>query len=600
MTAPPPGGAPAGGERASPPDASPSTPHKAPSVRRQLATMLAIAVAPAMALAIAYGVRAYSDETARAEAQFQRETEVAAQAQRDAFVRTEAALRALADAPALRAENGPDCDAALARLDASFPEVTLALSIGVDGRVRCASDPDAVGMDLSEAENFDDFIADPRLDVTVVRAGRVTGRHVFVITLPQFRDGALSGMVTASIPVAFLQVLAAPDDPVDGMIARRAVVSVDGEKLAPLGDAGWLPAPQALRDAMARGERGVAAPARDGAAVFYALSPMVRDELWMVAAAPTDTLYAGALQRAALPIIAPLLMLMLAVGVAYAGVNNLVVRHVVHLARITRAYGQGRFSLRPKLDNAPQELAMLGEDLAEMADRLDQREAALRQSAEDNRLLLLEVYHRVKNNLQMIVSLLHLQTRNAASPAERAALHTIQTRIHSLSLVHEQLYADGSLAEVALDRLISAMTASLPPTPARPAIALDLDALTETAARAAPLALFVNEALTDALARGDPAARIALSLKDDGAGGYILRLAASADPASPPPDRLRERLMSGFAGQLGATMTRSAEGDALTTVLVAPAAPRQAASEIAAPVGQAPEAGTPPPPPPFP
>ena len=591
MTSPPPGAASADRDRAAQPDAPvavdddrrpdpPSPPEpsdppadRAPSVRRQLATMLAIAVAPALALSIAYGVRAYSDETARAEARFRRETAVAAQAQRDAFVRTEAALRALAEAPALRDPGAPACNAALQRLDASFPEVTLAMAIGTDGRVRCASDPDTVGMDLSDADGLDAFLADPGLSVTVARSGRVTGEHVFIITLPQFGGGALEGMLTASIPVGFLQVLAQSDDPAAALAARRAVVAVNGDQMAPLEQADWLPPPDALRDGIARGNGGGGAYARNGDSVFYALSPMVRDELWMVAAAPTEALYAGALTRAALPIMAPLLMLLLALGVAYAGVNQLVVRHVVHLARITRAYGSGRFSLRPKMDNAPRELAMLGGDLARMADRLDHREAALRQSAEDNRLLLLEVYHRVKNNLQMIVSLLHLQARNAGLPAERAALQTIQSRIHTLSLVHEQLYADGALAEVAVDRLISAMTASLPPTPARPAIALDLDPLTETAARGAPLALLVNEALTDALARGDPAARIALSLKEDGAGGYALTLRAPLDPAAGPPDRLRERLMAGFAGQLGATMTRTADGGALVTTLRVPAAP---------------------------
>lgn len=85
----------------------------------------------------------------------------------------------------------------------------------------------------------------------------------------------------------------------------------------------------------------------------------------------------------------------------------------------------------------------------DVTDRVDQRRR-LDAALQERETLLREVYHRVKNNLQVIQSLLRLQRRAVADPAARQALDESAGRVRAMALVHEMLYQSGSLQAVSL------------------------------------------------------------------------------------------------------------------------------------------------------
>lgn len=554
-------------------------------MRRQLAVMLGFAILPAVALAIADGVRRYSDAVDEARSAFMSDAIVEAQGARDALVRLESAVSTLSLNPEI-ASFRPACDSVLEKFEAGWPMILRAVATDMSGAVKCASTEEARGVDMSASPSFTSFSKRPAFGLGVSSRGVISGREVIYAVAPLKVDDELRGMLAMSMPVTQVRFFMGPSG--DGGIARRrAVIDYNGEVLVEAaGDAqttAWLPAPGAAGAFLDARERVFPATSRDGRSMLYATAPLIRGESWLVAAAPDDLVVKRALWRTVLPISAPFMMLVIAVFVAYFALDRLVIRHLIHLARITRIYGSGKLDLRPAVgEGAPQEIASLAADLGSMAGSLAERQAALRRSAEQNRILLLEVYHRVKNSLQMIVSLLALQTRRAETDIEREALERIGGRVHSMALVHEKLYEAKDLNAVDLGALLRDIAAHVVNArvldgPGAGMLRLALDDVTETPERATPVAMLVNEAMVNAVKHGGRDAPIDLSLRRDGAGGYVVEIANAASRPQDPPaagGALGARIMSGFARQLRAEMRSGFEGGRYVVALAVGAPPR--------------------------
>ncbi|MEA3208726.1 MAG: hypothetical protein QOE70_1783 [Chthoniobacter sp.] len=135
-------------------------------------------------------------------------------------------------------------------------------------------------------------------------------------------------------------------------------------------------------------------------------------------------------------------------------------------------------------------------------------EQALQASLADRELLLREIHHRVKNNMQLVCSLLQLQARQLQNPAMSAILHESQTRIRSMALIHEKLYGGDSLARIDLAdylRSLAAMIQRSQSERAGVALRFELVPLTAGMDTAVPLGLAVNELLTNAFKHAFPA-----------------------------------------------------------------------------------------------
>jgi PAS domain S-box-containing protein len=164
-------------------------------------------------------------------------------------------------------------------------------------------------------------------------------------------------------------------------------------------------------------------------------------------------------------------------------------------------------------------------------------EEALRTLVAEQAALLKEVHHRVKNNLQVVASLLSLQARRVRNPVVLGALRDTQDRIRSMALLHETLYRKGEAAQVDcaayLGRLCTHLSQafSLPTDrvrlePSLATVALGID-------EAIPCGLIVNELVSNALKHAfpgerhgrvgvrleiQPGERLALTVADDGVG----------------------------------------------------------------------------------
>jgi two-component sensor histidine kinase/HAMP domain-containing protein len=113
------------------------------------------------------------------------------------------------------------------------------------------------------------------------------------------------------------------------------------------------------------------------------------------------------------------------------------VRGTAEVSRLASAFNTMTGKLRELIQSQSQQLA-----------DLHQAQQALQQSLQEKVVLLKEIHHRVKNNLQIINSLLNLQAGKAQSPEVQMFLRDTQSRIRSMSLLHQSLYSSGNFAGV--------------------------------------------------------------------------------------------------------------------------------------------------------
>ncbi len=166
-------------------------------------------------------------------------------------------------------------------------------------------------------------------------------------------------------------------------------------------------------------------------------------------------------------------------------------------------------------------------------------EEALRTSLEEKEILLREVHHRVKNNLQVVVSLLNLQSQNVPDERVREIFKESRNRIRSMALVHERLYQSSDLSRVDFAEYLRRLTTHLFHSYGLDAgrIELEVDAgdVRLDVNTAVPLGLIINELVSNAIKHAFPDGRrgkIAVGLKALEGGRF--RLAVSDDGAGFP------------------------------------------------------------------
>jgi two-component sensor histidine kinase len=183
--------------------------------------------------------------------------------------------------------------------------------------------------------------------------------------------------------------------------------------------------------------------------------------------------------------------------------ERVVVRWIEYLQRIAALYARGRFSVRPiQAEQMPPEIRELAETLEDMADAIVGRDASLRDNLAQKDALMREIHHRVKNNLQVISSLLNMQQRALSDPAARSAMSDTRQRITALALIYRALYQGPDLKRVDLRPFLEELTAQLVSGELTHGLAvrteLKVDPLVIDPDRLAPLALFAVEAITNA------------------------------------------------------------------------------------------------------
>ena len=186
-------------------------------------------------------------------------------------------------------------------------------------------------------------------------------------------------------------------------------------------------------------------------------------------------------------------------------------------------------------------------------------DAEIRASLLEKDVMLREIHHRVKNNLQVVTSLFDLQASRSQSPSVQAMLRECRNRVRSMSAIHESLYRAHDLSRVDFRRYVTQLAEELVRSfgaATRVALQIDMDDVVLDVDQAIPCGLVVNDLLSNALKYAYPneaqgrlivqvtvADELTLRIADDGVG-----LPPDIDIAESPS--LGLRLVHSLVGQL--------------------------------------------------
>ena len=474
-----------------------------------------------------------------------------------------------------------DCSARTASIIEAFKAEYRYLGItDAKGNVLCSSRAAAVGLNLADRPWWHEAKDDHEIFVSDLIESKLTGEPIVTVAAPLGKSGpAFDGVMFIGIDarammrqpelppeaVAFLM-----DQSGDAMTAAGLVSLADlsPKSVKSRPELGGLADPKRLADALAGGPRQFAGRGLDGQQRLYVVTPLRGSGLLILVGLLESRLMSSARENLVHAVIVPVAMMLWTLLLAGIAGHFMVARSLRSLSRTARALRRGDYKARPRLRGGPQELRQLADTLTALARRVEEHEQSLSRSLEQKEAMLKEIHHRIKNNLQVVTSLMSLQAGRLRDPVAMAALADLQRRVRSLSLLHRHLYEGDDLRYLDFGQFVAELTQmvkeSCGPRAENIAIEVDIPPIPLDPDRAVPVALLITEALSNALRHGFPAGgrgrvnigltadtegKATITIADDGMGWHAT---SSAEEAG--TERMQSMgmsLMQVFARQLG-------------------------------------------------
>ena len=557
------------------------------SLRTKLTVAVVVAVLPALALSAWQAVDRQRNADLRKNETVAATAELAAARYRTLIEGSRRLIEAVCAEDAVRQSANPDappteinrCEAYLTNVLGTFPrEYSSALVTDAEGVARCATQPTALGVGFADREVFRLVRDTKAFTIGAQVASRVAPRTVIPVALPILQNGAFRGMCAVGISLTTIGDLVTPVQTAEQVavaLVDRNGGSIGGDPLATLA----LPVPARVAAAIVGGQTAFRDYGQDGSLHEFHLLPLASNSIFVVSAVGVADGWPG-LVDAWGGFAAVVLALAGALLAVWLGADRWCVRPLRYIQNFADRVARGEDIELARQGSWPPELSSVSEGVKAMAEAIASREAELRAGLEQRDHMLREIHHRVKNNLQMISSLLNLQAGEIRSPRIRRFFGDAQNRVLTLSILHRHLYERSSWALVDFQQFISDLVRQISvgrraPDLAQPRYHIRAPIMAVGPDIAIPIGLIVTEAVSSALDRsfdgvaapeirieaGDKTAMVELVIEDNGAG---------------PRGALRPDVRSGFgltlirglAMQLGGEATVSSREGGGTRVSV--------------------------------
>jgi two-component sensor histidine kinase len=557
------------------------------SLRTRLLVVVVLALVPVLGLSAWRAYDGSQNSVAHRAETVTASAELAVEGQREMLEGTKRLATALADSPAVRrsisAQPSPadidECSAFLRAVLTGFPgEYSAAFVTDASGVAKCATVQAAIGSSFADRAFFKQAQQAKQYFVASYIASRLTSLTVIPVVMPILVDGTFGGLVSVGIALdsfANVESRTAAHEKVALTFVDRSGRPIGGAT----GAARTLPLPARVANAIETHNSQFIDYGSDGEMYDYRLLRLGTDMVFEVAAFPAIkpmvTLIAdwGDFTLVVVALIAALVAM-------WFGADRWCLKPLRYIRHFANAVARGETTWPELAERGSPEIRALAGDILLIAQTIVKREGELRASIEQRDHMLREIHHRVKNNLQMISSLLSLQAGKIRSPRIRRHFTDAQNRVLALSILHRHLYERSSWALVDFQQFISDLVRQL--TSDRqdilPAVRFHIRAPVMAVGpdTAIPIGLIVTEAVTNAMRHAfggvaSPEIRIIASqssgqvellIEDNGVGWLGAQLGPDEG------DGFGFTLIRGLAAQLGGDLELAGGGEGGARVII--------------------------------
>jgi len=383
--------------------------------------ILALAGIPGILVAVFLTVQKFNEETEQIETGVARLASLGAAQHEIVLANAKILLEAVAKSQRQIGMTGADCQAGLKEWGERSPAFVALTLFGIDGNIICTDAQSELPYTIDGQTWFLDARKEQRFTLSDYSVARSGTPLLLAADAVLSRDEETVAIAVLAISLDWLDFIASDVDlPPEGTITA---VGPEGQILTHRaagggGDSALPPSDEALQSVLGNNEGTLRAQDRSGATRVYGYSKTKSGEVVVMVGLPRFVEYSEWRSALLHTLLAPIVILLLAMGAAAWASEALVVRHVRSLITTTDEITEGNLAARSEVDYEEHELGELAAAIDAMAESLEEHEHHLEQQIEETQLVAREMQHRIANSLTLAQSIAAHTARQSRSTEE--------------------------------------------------------------------------------------------------------------------------------------------------------------------------------------